>query len=538
MNPTPKKFFEKYEFLIPLLLFVLFLAFTLPGIPNVFNPDEIVARSIKALHGEWQFSEINFNYPDLPQYVMFWLGKIVLALGYSDTEILFASRTLSAILAGLSIVLVYIMVRRAGENVYVAGLSGLLLLCVSDLSNNGRFAHNDTYAVFFSVLSILCLLEYSRSDSRLWLYASFITVGMAASSKYIAGSLVFAPLAVFLILQRDNLRKQAFPVGETLFISSILTFLGFAVGTPKSLTWMSFYFKRVYAALDWQVSWGRRADSVRGIFGQFGLMNNTLGTALFLLLMVGMVWSIIQVIRAARTGTLQRTSMAGFLGILLIGILAIDLPVMISYNYQPRYLLPFMPLLAILAAYFIKNIYLMINPHGKMVISIIVGLIVVYSFMRLTSMMLLFIHDARIPAGQYITTNLPPGTSLEHTSYPPPYPDGYFAREHNYPLYIQMGTIDTVPASDKGMKYNAGEAGLESRKTDYFVVDSFTADKFNDPYVCKQVAIECAFFKQLKTGRSAHYQLLKEFKYSLPWYLPSVPVTFANPTIWIYERIP
>src|SRR5215467_10462063 len=112
MNQTIKKFFEKYEFLIPLFLFGVFLAFTIPGIswgaPSVWNADEIVVRSIKALYGEWQFSEINFDYPDLPQYVMFWIGKVILALGYSDTEILIVSRIFSAILAGLAIVMVYI----------------------------------------------------------------------------------------------------------------------------------------------------------------------------------------------------------------------------------------------------------------------------------------------------------------------------------------------------------------------------------------------------------------------------------------------
>src|SRR5258706_12238216 len=142
-----KSFIEKYEFLIPLLLFITFPAFTLPGItwgaPSVWNPDEIVVRSIKALHGEWKSSEIIFNSPDLPQYVMFWLGRAILALGYSDTEILIASRILSAVLGGSIIVLVYIIARRAGENTYVSGLGGLFLLCVSDLSNNSRFAHND-----------------------------------------------------------------------------------------------------------------------------------------------------------------------------------------------------------------------------------------------------------------------------------------------------------------------------------------------------------------------------------------------------------
>jgi hypothetical protein len=196
-----------------------------------------------------------------------------------------------------------------------------------------------------------------------------------------------------------------------------------------------------------------------------------------------------------------------------------------------------MPMLAILAAYFIKSLYSMLGNRGQLSLFILMGLIVGYSFMRLTSMLLLFKNDARIPASQFMTT-LPHGKSLEHTNYPPSYPDGYFEREHNYPLYIQMGTIDTVPATDKGMKYNAGEAGLDERQTDYFVVDSFTADKFNDSYICNKVPVECAFFKQLQIGRSAHYQLLAEFKYSLPWYLPPVPVTFANPTIRIYQRLP
>ena len=162
------------------------------------------------------------------------------------------------------------------------------------------------------------------------------------------------------------------------------------------------------------------------------------------------------------------------------------------------------------------------------------GGIILVSFARLASMTLLFVNDSRISASQFMKT-LPPGTSLEHTGYPPSYPKGYFEREHNYPMYIQMGTIDVV-AEDQSI--NAGEAGLLDRGTDYLIVDSFTADKFNDPYICAQVPVECNFFRQLATGRSDHYQLLAEFRYELPWYLPPVHVTFANPTIRIYERIP
>ena len=99
-----KTFLEKYEFLIPLGLFILFLVLTLPGIswgaPAMWYPDEIVARSMKALfEPEYHFDEVNFDYPTLPQYVMYGLGKVILSLGYLDREILISARVLSAVTA-------------------------------------------------------------------------------------------------------------------------------------------------------------------------------------------------------------------------------------------------------------------------------------------------------------------------------------------------------------------------------------------------------------------------------------------------------
>jgi 4-amino-4-deoxy-L-arabinose transferase-like glycosyltransferase len=530
---------EKFEFVIPAGLFLLFLAFTLPGIAwGPWHPDEIVVRSIKALHGEWRFSEINFNYPDLPQYAMYFLGRAMLALGGDDGQILIASRVLSAVLAGLTIPLAYAITRRLGGNVYVAGLAGLLLLCVSELSFNGRFAHNDTYTVFFTTLSTLCMVNHAKTAHRGWLYASFFTVGMAASSKYTGGSLVLAWLAVYAFLQYKNLKRDWFTIGETLFVSGVLTFLGFALGTPKALTWMAYFFKRVFDALEWQATWGQRDDSVRGIIGQFSMMKSTLGTALYWLFILAFLYACYSVIREWRRAELNRASPGGPRGMLLLGIFFLDLPVMISYNYQPRYLLTFLPMLAVLAAFFVAEIYARVQRSGRpgFSIAITAGLIALasYSFARLAGIALLFINDSRIPATEFMQT-LRPGTSLEHTNYPPTYADGFFEREHNYPLHIQMGTIDTVP-TDKPYQFNKAEEGLLERGTDYLIVDSFTAGRFGDPYVCEQIPNECAFFKQLETGGTGHYQLIAEFSYSLPWYLPQVHVAIANPTIRIYER--
>ena len=535
----PQTPLQKYEFIIPLSLFLLFLALTLPGIswgaPIGWHPDEIVVRSINALHGEWKFSEINFDYPDLPQYVMFFLGKLLLAFGKSDGDILVASRVLSAVLAGLTVILTYIIARRIGGSIQVAGLSGLLLICVSEMSHNGRFAHNDTYLVFFTTLAVLFLLNYSNGQNKIWLYASFFTVGMAASSKYIGGSLVLALLTVYISEQRPNLRRQWFPIAETLFISAALTYLGFALGTPKALTWMAYYFKRLYTTLQWQVNYDHQADSVRGFIGQYGVMANGLGLGLVLLFGVGLIWAIWKVFRSNREGAVPQTRS---LAIILLAILALDLPMMVSYNYQLRYFLTLMPLLAVLTAFFIVELYQRAKQGGRVRpawITAGVSVFVLYSLARLLSLMLLVMNDARIPATAFVAT-LPAGTSLEHTSYPPTLPPDHFEREYNYPMYFVRGD-EPLPTDDRFV-FNAGEAGLNDRKTDYFVVDNFTANKFKNQHFCAAMPLECEFFKQLETGQSTHYKLLKEFKYTLPPYLPQIQFEFINPTIRIYERIP
>jgi len=528
--------------MIPWGLFLVFLAFTLPGIswgaPSIWHPDEIVVRSIKALHGEWKFSEINFDYPDLPQYTMFVLGKFLLALGKTDGDILVSSRILSAVLAGLTVLITHTIARRIGGSTYVAGLSGLFLICVSEMSHNGRFAHNDTYLVFFTTLSVLFLLNYSREQDKIWLYASFLTVGMATSSKYIGGSLVLAPLTAYFIEQRHNIKSQWFSMAETLFIGAALAYLGFALGTPKALTWMAYYFKRLNTTLQWQVNYGHQPDSVRGFLGQYAVMADGLGFALVLLFVAAFVWAAGKVVKAYRDKRVSREPLVKSFSILLLAILALDLPMLISYNYQLRYFLSLMPFLAVLAAFLVQDLYQRAQQGSKIhqtLVSVCVSLFVIYSLARLLSLMLLVMNDSRLPATRFAAT-LPPGTSLEHTSYPPTLPPGHFKREFNYPIYFVRGN-EPLP-TDNRFEYNAGEAGLNDRETDYLVIDDFTANKFQSQFYCDAMPVECAFFRQLETGRSDHYRLLKEFKYTLPPYLPQVNFDFINPTIRIYERIP
>jgi dolichyl-phosphate-mannose-protein mannosyltransferase len=541
MNPkTEKTFFEKYEFVIPLALFIVFLMFTLPGIswgaPAIWHPDEIVYISLRSLYSDVDFDSSNFNHPHLPIHTMLGLGKIILALGQTDKEVLIAARVLSAILVGLTIVLAYLIPRRMGYGTYVSGLSGLLLLSVSEMTHNGHFAHNDTYVTFFSTLTVHLLVLYKTTNQRGWLYATFFSTGLAVSSKYSAISLIVVPVIVYLWMVRTVILKRPMRAFETLFIGGILAYLGYATGTPKALTWMAYYMKRLIPALLFNSNYGVEPDSIRGVIGQYAVVLGGVGLPLFLLFVSAVVWGGYKISISLKSRALNTE---GNRALLLLVIFVIDLPIMVSYNYPVRFFLPLMPLFAILGALFVSDLYTVAKLKQNSLYLKLGGasmvLIFVISLARVVAVMLLFLNDSRIPASAFVAS-LPAGTSLEHTLYPPTIPLDHFEREHNYPIYFRKAVDEPLPVN-KNYKFNVGEIGLDERQTDYLVVDSFTSDKFSDPYTCAAMQVECDFFKQLATGQSNHYELLAEFSYSVPPYLPQINVDFVNPSIRIYERI-
>jgi len=541
VSVTDTPFLEKYEFIIPLLLFALFLIFTLPGIawgaPSIWHPDEVVYIALKGLYEGTEFDAANFNHPHLPIYAMYWLGKILAALGGTSKEVLIGARILSAVLAGFTIMLTYLIPRRMGYNVLISALSGLLLLSVSEMSHNGRFAHNDTFVTFFCTLTIFFLVQYIARNHRGWLYAAFFAAGMAVSSKYIAITLVLVPIIIFWWTEEKEILKSSLNTFETLFIGGALTYLGYAVGTPKALTWMAYYFKRLIPALIYNSNYGVQPGSVRGIVGQYSVFLDAVGFPLFFLFMTAFLWGIYKILRAYQAKLLNEEK---YRGLLLLTILVLDLPIMASYNYPTRFFLPLMPFFAILSALFIRDLYMLAIPGANSIYPKLIGaglaLILLFSLARSISVMLLFINDARLPATNFVAS-LPASASLEHTEYPPTIPENYFEREHNYPIYFR-NTPDEPILTSKNYVYNIGEDGLNDRQTTYLVIDSFTSDKFDNAYTCELMQVECDFFKQLDAGESEHYKLIADFSYRLPPFLPQLEIAFVNPEIRIYERIP
>jgi len=395
---------KRNEKLIPLFLFLLFLAVTLPGVnwgvPALWNPDELVWRVDSALRGEIIFDETepDFNYPSLPKYVMLVVGKIVYGMGYSRSIFFISARLVSVLLGALVAVLVYLLARNIGANKRISLLAGLLYISGGIASANARFAHNDLYLQFFSVLCIYFAVKYQLTKTKFWIYAAFFAVGLAASSKYTGGSLLLVPLFVLAAMNWNDLRKDWLRSIETLLIGGVLSFAGYVIGTPKAIH-VLVYFKNIIPALQNFALYGKNSGAPIGLYGQWRMFETTVGTFAYYLFMLGFVWFAVKLIlrRMGKVQSDEKQSQA--ILILIAAVVIFDLPFLVSVNYVMRFFIPFVPLLSILSALFVQEIIELAKNKGwnfaPAVITLALAVGISYSMLRLVGIALLFTHDAR-----------------------------------------------------------------------------------------------------------------------------------------------
>jgi hypothetical protein len=301
---------------------------------------------------------------------------------------------------------------------------------------------------------------------------------------------------------------------------------------------MAFYFKRVLQFLEVARIYNVTPESKIGLFSQWSFFISALGMPVFILIVIGCAgWLAWLIFSRTRKQQCIPEKIEHSVMILLIAVITLDIPLMVSYIIQMRYLLLLFPMLFSLSALFLEKITNIITNRGYKILadSLVIGafLFTLVPVPRMASMILLLENDARIPAGEFIAS-LPKGTTLEFTLYPPNIPTNHFTRAHQYPIYFKKYPDAELPASPYYV-YNRGEAGLDDRRTDYLVIDSFTYLRFNDQYTCDLHPVECDFFKRLLAGETK-YQLIASFEYDLPGFLPSLPLAGVNPDILIYER--
>ncbi len=538
----PLSRFSRYEFLIPLFIFIVFLAVALPGnswgAPALWNPDELVWRADKALHDGLIFdvTEPDWNYPSLPKYVMYAIGKIVYGSGHSAYAFIVAARSFSALLGALVGALIYYLARTVGANKRTSALAGLFYIASGVAAANSRFAHNDLYLQFFAVLCVFFVVKYQYEKKQLWLGASFFCVGLAASSKYTGGSLILLPIAAYLLARRSEFRQRWLLISGGLALGGLIAYLGYGLGTPRALFEPIHYFSEVFVSLRNYPQYGFNSGSPIGLYGQWSVFQNAVGVFAYHAFLFSLLWFVVRLILWAFGKSAFDEKQRQGVVVLIAAILIFDLPFLISINYIERYFIPFVPFLAILSAFCADEIIRLAKEKERRFLQpLTIALLIVgfaYSALRLASIAALFLNDARIPASAYIETIPGYKKIMEYTLYPPRIERERFMSARNYPIYFVKYPSDIAPTD-----YNLGEHGLLERNVDYFVIDSYTYQRLYNDSICATIPVECDFFKRLLDGKVSSFRLIKEFRYRLPPYMPSLTMSAVNPDILIFERV-
>ncbi len=536
-------FLQKQEILILIaLITIMVLVNSLGlswGLPSIWHPDELVKEVDMVLDGEMVFNQVNFDYPSLPKHVMWLIGRLTDSLGYPRATFFLVSRFVSVLLGGLVAWLTYFMVRKLSGSRISSLLASLFIISNSEVSLNSHFAHNDMYVMFFITLTVFILLVYLSVQQKNWLYLAFFSAGLTASCKYNGGIIILAVILTYVLVAGKQLLERRLETFETFFVGTGLSILGFGLGTPTALLWFSFYIKRLLPALWRHANYNITPGSTIGFFSQWRVLQSTLSLPVFWLFFASFL-AMLAVTILVLCGRIQRDRQRYRKILVLyaaIGIL--NIPTLLSYNIAPRFFLPLLPLLSVIAALALDKLYELLSQKKQGVYSVLVlcallGMFI-YGGMRIASVILSFVNDARIPASKFVSA-LPEGSSIEFTIYRPNVDDpARFSRAQSYPLIFLKFEGQEHP-EDQFFSYNIGEVGVENRKPDYLVIDSFTYERFANDYVCQVHQAECDFFHRLTNGET-NYRHLVTFSYSLPNYLPRPNLNFLNPTIQVYERL-
>jgi len=541
MNYKIESFLKKHEIIILIFLLVMVIFVNSQGItwglPGFWNPDELVQDVKWVLDGANKFDPNDLNYPSLPKYFMLFWGRLSDALSFPRVSFFITARFFSVLLGAFVTWAVYGIVRNAGGSYGSAFFSALLVAVNNQIALHSHFAHNDLYVTYFVCLGVYFLVRFNNSKNKWWLYLSFFASGLAASSKYPGGILFVVIFLTYIITERRNILRDKIGTFETVFVGTSVSIIGYGVGTPQLITWFSFYITRLIPALLNHATYAATPTSKLGFFTQWGVLRHALGNFEYCISILSIiVISVFIVLKFQKKIKIENVNISNHI-IILGSIVALDIPIMISYNVQPRFLLPIIPLLSVVIGLSIDYISRIVLNHknSKILysISLVPLLLIIMSTVRQASVIMVIKNDSRIEAGEFIST-LPEGSSMEITWYTPNI-DEYKYEVSQYPLYFLKHEGEALPI-DSRFEYNTGERGVEDRKPDYLIISSFIYDRFENEYICKDYEEDCDFFHDLKSGKT-NYSNIGSYKYDLPNIFTKPSITFMNPEIQIYERI-
>ena len=382
-----------------------------------FHPDEEnIFKSISNMNPErFDFNPHFFEYPSFFIYLVAIILKILsifnLIVVKSNLKfyflnpgemgrIYFAGRTLTLLFSVLGIAFLY----KTGKKLFgekTAFFSSFILILTPFYVINSHYLTVDVPMVFWIIFSLYLLSFFLNTRKPVWLYLAGFTIGLAASTKYPAVFLWFLIPFVQWIEKRSF--KKIF--SKEILFSFLLFVCGFLCTSPYVL--ISFpEFKR---DLLFQMS-------VRGVgnfevFGRFIAFPKNVFTGLW----IG-ASSLTIIFLAGIIHTIAKREKAG--KFILAGFILSIFPLLLSGGFKfVRYYLIILPFLALAGGNFLSSICTSRNFKFLKTV-VIAGLFVVPTLKSFSYSFLMNRKDTRILAAEYISGNIPVGSTIVFTKDP------------------------------------------------------------------------------------------------------------------------
>lgn len=253
--------FTSKIFVIFILSFLLREYFVFNNYPFVFHPDEptVVNSTINLRynlnpkHFDWPTTYYYLNYPlyNLFERGVGNLNRNLAEFNYviKDIDYYIISRTLTAVLGSINVVVICLIFKALGKNQTLSELGSVIFSLFTFHVSRSSQALIDVPMLLFASLSVYFLIKSANTDSIKYLLFACFFGGLSTSTKY-NGYMIF--LSIFLVV----LLLRGFKLKEWLvyLYCGLVSAFGFFIGTP-------------YALLDYKTF--LKSDSPKGAVWQF-----------------------------------------------------------------------------------------------------------------------------------------------------------------------------------------------------------------------------------------------------------------------------
>ncbi len=418
MTEHKHKKYALFLVLILLLSFLLNIYAISWGLPKVWHPDNRVGTVLRMAH-EKSLHPGTFENPTLHTYMLLlWLSPYFVYMQLSGnipaatsmyslpeqflTTTFILARLLSAVLATATVFLVFLIGKRI-YNEEVGLLSAFFLSITTALINHAHFETPSVAVTFFCTLTLLlCTYIIERNKPRFYILTG-ICAGFAIATKYIALFIILPALVAYFLAQRKKFKRFSWPkliFDKRLFYLLISTAAGFALAAPFTFLDYGGFRHSISAISDWI----KYELAINGhvYMHYIQALKNDFGIPLFVIIISGILFSMLD----------WKSEKFKFELICLVWIIITFLYLGSQHYMGTRFILIIVPVLTLFGASFCYSVIAANNKTKYLWIGLLFA-VIAYTFVYAISADLMFAHDSRYEAKDWIYKNIPRGSRID-----------------------------------------------------------------------------------------------------------------------------